>query len=164
MIEPTFGTVGSIIAQQVGGSATELRLTGNWESKAVWVGLSYTQSSVFSPFYVRDPLPGGGSLADTNGRLQIHRLRINYSDAVGFSFLVTPSGGRPTATYALTDQLPNGNGSAPSTVSLTSGEFIAWVGGRNEETTATLLNDSMFPAWFSKASWEGNWSPDSRKT
>jgi hypothetical protein len=88
---------------------------------------------------------------------------VNYSGAVGFSFLVTPSGGRPTSTYALEDQLPAGSGSATSTVSLTSGEFIVWAGGRNEETTINLKNSSMFPAWFSKASWEGNWSPDSRK-
>jgi hypothetical protein len=162
--QPAAGTTGQIIAQQVGGSATQLRLTGNWENKALWIGLSYDQSVTLSPVYVRDPLPGGGSIADTNGRLQVHRLRINYADAVGFSFLITPSGGRPTASYALTDQLPSGSGSATSTVSLTSGEFIAWVGGRNEETGVALLNQSMFPAWFSKASWEGNWSPDSRKT
>jgi hypothetical protein len=161
--QPTFGTTGQIITQQAGGAANELRLTGNWENKSIWVGLSYEQSSVFSPFYVRDPVANGGSIADTNGRLQIHRLRVNYSGAVGFSFLVTPSGGRPTSTYALEDQLPAGSGSATSAVSLTSGEFIVWAGGRNEETTINLKNSSMFPAWFSKASWEGNWSPDSRK-
>lgn len=155
--------VGTIIPQQVGGTSAQLRLTGNWEGKALWIGLQYGQTFEFSKFFIIENRQSG-PVTVTDGRLQISRLRVNFSGAVGFKSIVTPSDGRAVSEQTYARQLPAGNGSPSSTPITDSGEFIIWVGGRNTEVTIKIVNDSMFPAWFQSATWDAVYATNTRRT
>ena len=137
-------------------TASQIAFSGDTTGTPMWFGVPYSMRYTFSTPYVRS---GQDQKALTEGRLQILRYDIKYHNAQIFKVEVASSG-RDTETY----EFGRSVGFYIPDQSETDGEAQVPVFGKNEDTSITIVNDTIFPAWFISAQWLGNFNSRVRPT
>jgi hypothetical protein len=120
--------------------------------KAV-IGRSYCMSFLFSPLILRQEAPGGGQMANTQGRLQLRRMIMNYADTGYFRVEVTPLG-RQAFINEFTGRVIGSNTNRLGLPSIATGSFRFPILGQNMNVSIILKNDSPFPSRILNADWE----------
>lgn len=147
-------------------AANQIRVPGNWSSvpaqNSIVFGRSYTLLHRFSPLLVRVDAPGGGSVATTDGRLQLGTVKLNYADTGYFRAEVTPFR-RDTYRYPFTGRIVGSARNLLGSPALDTGTFSFPVRTNNMNTTIQLVNDSPYPSRFLNAEWEGIYTPRNRR-
>jgi len=114
------------------------------------IGVRYNFQYQFSTLYARERLPGGGQLGVVDGRLQLHRMLLNYADAREFEIRVTPQG-RSAYTYSF------------SADALSTGTFQYPILTENTQAALLIQDDSVYPLSFHSAVWEGRYYTHTRR-
>jgi hypothetical protein len=132
---------------------TTAKVAGNITGATLAFGRKYTLTYQLSTITVRTNTQTGGQKSDTEGRLQLRKVALNYADAGYFKVQVTPLG-RDTYNYVYSGKVL-GDSSIVGRYSVSSGRFLVPVISRNIGTNITITNDSPLPSSFLSADWEG---------
>jgi len=148
------------------GASTTLTIPGNWSStqarNSIVFGRRYSLRHVFSTILVRSQSPGGGSVAVTDGRLQLGLMRINYTETAYFRAEVTPFRRQPY-TYPFTGKVVGSARNLIGSLPLEGGVFGFSIRTNNMNVTIALVNDSPYPSRFLNAEWEGTFTPRAKR-
>ena len=96
----------------------------------------------------------GSQRSDTEGRLQIRKFSLNYSNTGYIRAEVTPIG-RDTVPWVYTGRTLGTTSSTMGAYSISDGKLIIPVVARNTDVTINLINDSPLPSALVSADWEG---------
>jgi len=96
----------------------------------------------------------GSQRSDTEGRLQVRKFSLNYSDTGYIRAEVTPIG-RPTVPWVYTGRTIGTTSATLGAYSLASGKLIIPIIARNTDVTINIINDSPLPSAMVSADWEG---------
>lgn len=132
---------------------TTAKIKGDYTGCQLSFGRQYIADYELSPITYKQQSQTGGQKSDTEGRLQIRKLAINYADAGYFKVTVTPLN-RDTYTYIYSGKTL-GTTAVIGQTSLNEGRFVVPVVARNTEVSIHFINDSPLPASFLSADWEG---------
>lgn len=133
---------------------TNAKVKGNITGGTYAIGRKYTFTYQMSTIVFRAQTQTGGQKSDTEGRLQLRKVALNYADSGYFKINVTPAG-RQTYTYIFSGKLLGQESATLGSFEISSGRFIVPVVSRNIGTVITLTNDSPLPSTFLSADWEG---------
>ena len=97
---------------------------------------------------------GGGQRSDTEGRLQVRKIAVNYADTGYLRVEVTPVG-RDTGSYVFSGKTVGNSSTTIGSYSITGGRMIVPVLSRNTNTVINVINDSPVPSSLISADWEG---------
>jgi hypothetical protein len=168
---PQYGSYKAIVRSGIGfksGTAvdvvwdgTHARMKGNWVGAQVTVGQVYTFKYTLSPITLRTQSAGGGQKSDTEGRLQIRKVALNYADTGFFDIKVTPEG-RETVTYTFSGKKIGQDSGTIGTWNISTGRFQVPVITRNTTVDISIQNSSPLPCSFLSADWEGMYVKRSR--
>lgn len=140
---------------------TNAKVAGNVTGGTYTFGRRYVFSYQLSTVVVRTPTAGGGQKADTEGRLQLRKMAVNYDDAGYFKVKVTPAG-RETYDYVFSGKVLGQSSATLGSYGISEGRFIVPIISQNIGTNITLENDSPLPSSFLSADWEGFYVKRSR--
>jgi hypothetical protein len=129
-----------------------IKVKGDITGNELIFGHRYSFSYILSPITVRVQ-QGQGQKADTEGRLQLRKLAVNYAETGYFEVNVTPKG-RQTFNYKFTGKVL-GVSSLIGGISTPTGKLSVPVLSQNIGTTIELASDSPLPCSFLSADWEG---------
>jgi hypothetical protein len=144
----------------VSGATVVMR--GNQTAIQWYFGEPYTMTYDFSPIFVRQPGADGKSAAVQEGRLQLLKLDISYTEALYFRVEVTPPG-RPTRSYEFTDLFADDANPDLDSINQRDGIFTVPIKSQSDYVKIRIVNDSPFQAHFTRAEWKGNFVPKARK-
>jgi hypothetical protein len=133
---------------------TNAKVAGNITGGTYTFGRKYTFSYQLSTVTVRVATQSGGQKADTEGRLQLRKIAVNYDESGYFKVKVTPSG-RDTYNYVFSGKVLGQVSGTIGTYNISEGRFIVPIVSQNIGTNITLENDSPLPSSFLSADWEG---------
>ena len=137
------------------------KVAGNVTGGTYTLGRRYTFKYQLSTIVIRTPTGNGGQKADTEGRLQLRKLAVNYDDAGYFKVKVTPAG-RETYNYVYSGRVLGQSSGTIGSFSISEGRFIVPIISQNIGTNITLENDSPLPSSFLSADWEGFYTKRSK--
>jgi hypothetical protein len=144
-------------------TGTTIRLEGDTRNEKVYAGFPYTFRYRFSPLYVRKN-GDSGPLVITEGRTQILRMRLTFSDTAYFTVEVTPEN-RAKFTYdsavnawALDDPMMK-----TEELVLEESDYSFPVKCENTRVAIDILNDQAVPSGIISAEWVGLWYPKTRR-
>lgn len=130
--------------------------------QALYVGIRFTSSYVFSPFIYRRTLPNGGTVPELNGRCQVSDLTLFYDASAFFKVVVSPVARDPlTYTYEgravsdvthLMDALPQD-----------TGRFCVPIMSRGDRVEVSIITDSWSPLAITSAEWRGTFNANNRQ-
>jgi len=132
-------------------NGTVYRVQGNLSR--FYAGVSYTLRYVFSPLLIREDAPGGGRVANTEGRIQVRRCLINYADTGYFKIEVTPER-RDTYTSVFTGRIIGSGRNRIGQTNVETGSFKFPVMANNMGVEIVLVNDSHLPSRHLNLDWE----------
>lgn len=135
-------------------NGTAARVKADITGSTLAFGRTYAMRYQLSTITIKAPQPGGGQKSDTEGRLQLRKISVNYSDAGLFNVLVTPVG-RETYNYTFSGKILGAASATIGRYSIESGRFSVPIVSRNIGTSIILENDSPLPSSFLSADWEG---------
>lgn len=150
------GTV--ILAQRP--SDTTLLLQGDRRSSSLIIGRPFTSRCRLSTVYLRQADRSGGSVAITDGRLQLLRMALQFAASGDFRVRVTLPGREPFI-YTHTG-LDVGDGLMDSPI-LADGTFRFSVLSQATEAVVEILADGHLPASFLSATWEGRYTTRAKR-
>jgi hypothetical protein len=133
---------------------TNAKVQGNITGGTYTFGRKYTFKYTLSTIVFRSATQTGGQKSDTEGRLQLRKIAVNYSDSGYFKMNVTPAG-RETYEYVYSGKILGQESSTIGRYNISSGRFLVPVVSRNIGTNITISNDSPLPSTFLSADWEG---------
>lgn len=145
--------VTSQVADQV-----NLYVEGNYSSTSVWIGEKYTMTYEFSPPALRDTQ----NQVIHEGRLQLRRGTVEYSDSGYFRVEVTPSQ-RTAYSYPFTGRTLGASGLLIGSNPISSGDFSYAIRSRAKDISIKIINDSPLPSTISTAYFEGSYSARSQR-
>jgi len=155
------GVVGSEAhVKSVSGSTVTLR--GNTTAQRLLFGYPYVSRYRFSPFYQRKPSATGSSLAQTDGRLQVHHLTLNYNHSAYFRVEVQTES-RPLVKYDMNGVTIGAPTAIIGDIVLSGGRFNTPIMSRNDRVQIDIVNDTWLPSNILSASWRGIWNPKARQ-
>ncbi|WP_422049730.1 hypothetical protein [Shimia sp.] len=140
----------------------KVRLRGDWTNAKLMLGSKFVARYKFSTFYMRTPEPAGGVSANSDGRLQLRYVSVDYSRAGFFKIRSHPRG------RAVTERTFSGRklGIASGTIgqmNLATGRVRIPVMCRNHDANIEIICDSPLPASFTAAEWEATYNSRARK-
>lgn len=138
------------------------RMKGDQQARRFMAGIPYTATYTFSTFYMRSAEPGGGLSANSNGRMQIRYLSIDYDRTAFFRIQSTPRG-RQMTEKVFSGRVLGGDGGVTGEVNLATGRFRMPIQCRNTDAHIQIVCDSPLPASFTAAEWEATYTARSRK-
>lgn len=157
VLGPDFtGKHGGKVANTTRPSATTIKADGDWSDGECYVGKSYTHEYTFSTQYVRKD-----GVTVTEGRLQLQKMHVNFTDSGLFYIEVTP-GSRSTYTYP-NKVLLGTSAAVIGSPYIASGTLSFPVICNAENVTIKIVNDSYFPSNIQSAEWEGNFVMRTRR-
>lgn len=118
-----------------------------------YAGLSYALRYTFSPLVVRQEATGGGQIANTEGRLQLRRMILNYADTGYFRIEVTPRG-RDTYTNVFSGRVVGSDRNRIGVAAIETGSFKFPIMAMNLNVDIVLVNDTPMPTRLLNADWE----------
>lgn len=144
-------------------ASTTLRLNGDTRNEKVYAGYPYTFRYRFSPLYVRQD-SNGAPLVVTEGRTQVLRMRLTFSDTAYFKVNVTPEN-RDVSTYSYAVNSWSLDDPLLSTTELIleDGDFSFPVKCENTRVAIDIINDSAVPSCLVSAEWVGLWQQKTRR-
>lgn len=144
-------------------TGTTLRLVGDTRNETVYAGRPYTFRYRFSPLMIRQNSESGPKVI-TEGRTQVLRMRLTFSDTAFFSVDVTPEN-RAKFTYesavnawGLDDPMMK-----TEDLVLEEGDYSFPVKCENTRVAIDLINDQAIPSGFISADWVGLWQQKTRR-
>lgn len=132
-------------------SGTVYRVRGNLTK--FYVGLVYEFRYTFSPLVVRQEAVGGGQIANTEGRLQLRRMILNYADTGYFRVEVTPRG-RDTFTNVFSGRVIGSGRNRLGVAAIETGAFKFPIMASNLNVEIVIINDTPMPTRLLNADWE----------
>ncbi len=147
-----------VLTSQAGTSITAL---GNYSTTQVVIGETYSHQMRLSKLFLRRSNQGGAETVVTNGRLQLHFMRLLVSDSKYFRVEVTPLY-RSTITHVFTGR-PTG-AMITGTSTAVDTEFRFGIHSKNDQVQIDIINDSHFQCRFLSAEWEGLYSPKASRS
>ncbi|MET3601123.1 hypothetical protein [Martelella mangrovi] len=138
-------------------SADAVRVPGDYRGVSFCVGRVYELRYVFSPLMIRDNAPGGGQIANTEGRLQIRRVLVNYNRSGYFRIEVTPYR-RSTYTYVFSGRVIGSGKNVWGEPVVDTGSFKFPVMSNNMQVKIEVINDTPLPTHLLNADWEALYS------
>ena len=152
------GTLVDPAEYQLNTEGDVLTITGDYSSRNVYIGDSYTQSFTLSEQFTKDR----NNRAITTGRLQLRTVTIYFEDTGYFSTSVAPYGLDATeediAPAHLADFTGKQLGSAALRLNqpiLSSGAYSFGIYGESKQAVITIKNKTHVPSRFLSAEWEG---------
>jgi len=118
-----------------------------------FAGISYELRYTFSPLLIREDAPGGGRVANTEGRIQIRRCLINYAETGYFRIEVTP-GRRETYVSKFTGRIVGSGRNQVGATAIETGKFKFAVMANNLDVKIELVNDTHLPSRHLNLDWE----------
>jgi hypothetical protein len=144
-------------------TGTTLRLVGDTRDEKVYAGLPYTFRYRFSTLMIRRNTESGPQVI-TEGRTQVLRMRLTFSDTAFFTVDVTPEN-RAKFTYesavnawSLDDPMMK-----LEELVLEEGDYSFPVKCENTRVAIDLINDQAIPSGFIAADWVGLWQQKTRR-
>lgn len=131
-------------------------LAGDTRGLSLYFGHLYEQRIKLSPIFARDADKG----AVQEGRLQLLKMDLSYSETGYFRAQVTPVG-RGAQVYEFNPWEGGSYLGAGSAVQ--DGTFTFPVMSRADNVDIELINDGFLPATFIRAEWKANFVPKARK-
>lgn len=132
------------------GGGADVTAVGDWSFGSVIFGLPYTSRVKLSRLYAR----GDDGKTYLQGRTQIRRMTLWFSDTGYFKVTVTPQG-RPAKTYEFSGRNVSVLNNIIDQVTLTSSEFSFGVKSKSNTVDIEILSDSYLPMQITQASWSG---------
>lgn len=141
-------------------TTTTVRALGDLRGVKVCIGTVFTSRFRFSPFFIREGGANGGSLARTDGRLQILQASVSYDQTGYLRVAVAPEGYTSPLTYIFT----------ASTVgdmvlgqkNLKAGQFTFPVMALNTKVVVEVTSDHFLPVSLQGVRWTGNFNAKAR--
>ena len=135
---------------------SNIRFQGNFAGSALTFGRQYTFDYGISTitYKVANTTGGGGQRSDTEGRLQIRKLVVNYADTGYLRAEVTPQG-RDTGSYVFSGKVVGNSSATIGRYAISSGRLLIPVLCRNTDAVINLKNDTPVPSSLISADWEG---------
>ena len=132
---------------------------GDTTAKSLWLGINYDMSYTFSRFYVREASKtgSGGSVVVIDGRLQILRLALTFTQTVFFKMIVSALG-KPDRVLTYTGT-PRVTSEAYKHIYPTDGQKDFPILSRNDRVVIKIVNDSPFQSALLSAEWTGQYNP-----
>jgi hypothetical protein len=127
--------------------ATTLATPGDYSSGAVYVGVPYTFSYTFSPFYFKDE----SKVSVEQYKMKLRDMEITYENSGFFKVDVTPYQ-RDTSTYITTGQ-GLGTTAVLGDIPVSSGSLRVPLFTSSEGLEVTITNDSWLPCYVQSAEW-----------
>lgn len=147
-----------VMPEKVDEDGFTVSVRGDWTGDIdLWAGIPIVQEYVLSRFFATEPSHTGGLRARIGGRLQVHDMQVEYSGAAYFKVKVEIDYSDPVI-YEFTSKVVDTN-STTDAVELVSGSFEVPINAMNSEVRITLINDSIFPAYFTSIHWNGDYTP-----
>lgn len=142
---------------------TTLRLVGDTTRETVYAGVPYTFRYRFSPLMVRQSKETGTTVV-TEGRTQVLRMRLNFSDTAYFTVDVTPEN-RAKFTYdsAVNAWALDDPAFKIEELVLEEGDYSFPIKCENTRVSIDLINDQAVPSGFISADWVGLWQQKTRR-
>lgn len=134
-------------------TGTGARIRGNYTDCDLIVGRKYTFRYQFSPITRKEQV-GNAVQSDTQGRLQLRTMQVNFATTGYFKALVTPEG-RNTYTYIYSGKTLGLPSSTIGTIELDTGNTKFPILAQNTQVTIELNSDAPLPCSFLSADWEG---------
>jgi len=144
---------GTYAAGVINTTTNTVSFQGNFTGAQCTLGRNYTFTYGVSTLAYK-LTTAGSQRSDTEGRLQIRKISINYSNTGYLRAEVTPKG-RGTVPWIYTGRTLGTTSSTIGAYSLSSGKLIVPVVARNTDVTINLINDSPLPSALVSADWEG---------
>jgi len=141
----------AVTAQVAGGTTVEV--IGNYATTPVWIGEQYTMTYQMSPPMLRDQ----NSQRINEGRLQLRRGTVEYSESGFFQVEVTPDA-RDAYTYTFTGRSLGAAGLLVGSNPVASGTFPYGIMCRADNVVIKILNDSPLPSTVSALDFEGTYT------
>lgn len=129
-----------------------IELEGDVAALPLVAGETYDMLYRFSEAMVREPTAAGGRVAMTNARLQILRLRINYSQSG--PFLVDIYDGDEMVNYEVFSPFQVGDQYQP--LQSYTGTFSVPIRMDSRRAGVRIRVNGYQPCWFVSAEWEGD--------
>ena len=143
-------------------SSTEVRIVGDHTNTKLVIGSKLTATYQFSTFYMKSQEPGGGMSSNSDGRLQLRYLSVDYSRAGFFTVRSTPKG-RATSERSFSGRILGAASGTIGEFELATGRFRVPVMCKNTEANIEIICDSPLPNSFTAADWEATYTSRSRK-
>lgn len=143
-------------------TANTIRLAGEHPEVPLIAGLRFTSRYTFSQLYVRSQNSTGAMVAVDDGRLQLRRMSLNYTETGAFEVTVSYTG-REDSRKAYTGRVLGGVSALLGATALDTGRFSFPVLGRNSHVSITITADSPLPASFTSADWEASYETRARR-
>jgi hypothetical protein len=159
MVTQTAGIASSLKPGEfVGGtvSGSNIVFQGNFKNSAMTFGRQYTFVYGLSTITYKLANSAGaqGQRSDTEGRLQIRKIAINYAETGYLRAEVTPQG-RDTGSYVFSGKIVGTPSAVMGRYALAGGRMIVPVLCRNTNAVINLINDTPVPSSLISADWEG---------
>jgi hypothetical protein len=146
----TAGTVLNVI-----WDGTTATVKGDFTTVTATFGQTYTFKYKLSPIVMKvTSATTSSQKSDSEGRLQIRKVSLNYADTGNFYVEVTPIG-RDTNVYTYSGKTLGITSATIGSTTISTGAFKVPVVSRNTTTSIVLKNDSPLPSAFISADWEG---------
>jgi hypothetical protein len=129
------------------------RILGNYTNCDLIVGRKYTFRYQFSVITRKEQV-GNSVQSDTQGRLQLRTMQVNFANTGYFKALVTPEG-RSTYSYIYSGKTLGLPSSTIGTIELDTGNTKFPILAQNTQVSIELNNDTPLPCSFLSADWEG---------
>jgi hypothetical protein len=136
---------------------TTVQATGDYSTGQVFIGRPYTKRYRFSEQFLKD----ANNLSVLQGRLQLRRMTVDYSNSGYFRVEVTPDG-RQTYKYPFTGKRIGSSGFILGKTNIENGQFSFPVSSQSSGVTIDLVNDSHLPSFFQSAEWFATFSSKTR--
>ena len=132
-------------------------------------GIPYECVYVPSVFQVREEAAGGGLSVITEGRLQVQRARLQYSQTGYFEVQVEPLGRQPwiyqpgSYAYSFNGRLSGDPENAIGAPAIDTGSYSFPVQSRNDRVKITFRSNSYLPFAFTALEWAGQFTMKSKR-
>lgn len=150
VLSSDFSQAGRQLSLTYDGGGADVSATGDWSGGDVIFGLRYTSRVKLSRLYAR----GQDNKAYLQGRTQIRRMRLWFTDTGYFKVTVTPTG-RSAKEYVFTGRNVSVLNNIIDRVTLTSSSFSIGVKSKADTVGIEISSDSYLPMQINQASWSG---------
>lgn len=138
------------------GPTFEWKVSGKWTA-GILVGVPYSMEVELSTIY-----PIENNQAITTGRLQLHRLHLDYVKAVEYEVRIGHPG-RPDRVQRFDGRVVGSGAPMGGDPTPVSGTFSFRAPGNSRTTSIRIINDSVFPSTFVGFRWTGFFNEVSRQ-
>jgi hypothetical protein len=136
--------------------ANTIVVAGDATSDTLMFGVVVQHYFTLSEFHVKARGSGNTSIPVSEGRLQVQRVRFNFTDAGHFKVLVDQEGRDTQKVYEYTGRNMSANENVVNAVAINSAEFSVPVMSLNTRCTVRVFSESPLPFRFLSADWMGN--------